>query len=790
MSITTDTGMTALLSAAVSRMDYCAILETNLSAPRRAVAKRNGVTFRDVALSGAFTVNGQGAITGLGAASGTTVALAADLSTGSTTLRISGNGHWIEGTLGLTGSGCDFIMSANPTTTNGFAIGAVSITPPAALPVESFGDIDIVRVMMGPAGGTQQQLVVNQQLYTGMSVGRAGVTQKSWKCAPIDLQAYVLDENLVEQIVPGQTVRVHAHPCLDSNGRVEVRFWADVQFDEPGVLNVSKGPRTADNRQYAKIDLSIFLSDVPQTLWEGTTYTFEMQRGTTFRWESESMPWYTSVADVRALITEGKIMPHATQGAFFDCPPLPLVFDNVTDYKPYKTFGTVDQVSHVGSQVRGTGAGGERTNIGMVDEYIGHFVAEVGTHGNAAFNTPGRVATMKNMAESICQFPLSGGVLSPSTGRILDPANDPDGPFIYDINNDASHNVALLPQPGINVFDGSNSGIINSPVSKFNSRYDQAHCPDLASYHAYQFTNDPWYSLHTQTHIMALLGASEQAGLRRGPDGRMFAINSNQERAWWWCLQHLEEAIVCTPGDMPAPFLNKSHLVTLRDNTLQYLKDEWIGNTSDYVHRMCDMWGAMGSSTTEWEPLTPDAYSGTFYRGIHNLGQDYGNIILTHMCRLGCNTPLFKEVVEWHARGLKFRLMSGGELYNHTYSADNVTQITGPYEGATPNMAVPYSTPAEFNAWISFLPGVVTSGNVSYDDWFIRRGGWDGGNYTFLALAAAKCYRYMSENFGINCGFDIVAEQQALEARIMPPTGTGTRPTFTSKHTFNLNYSF
>lgn len=134
MALTVNTELSALLAAAATKTEWTAILITALGATRRVVCKRNGTTFRDCALTGTMQASA-GSITFAGYTSDTTTYLAADLSTGSSTLRIEGGGHWVEGTLGLAASGCDFILAANPTTSNGFAFGTLSIDAPAALPL-------------------------------------------------------------------------------------------------------------------------------------------------------------------------------------------------------------------------------------------------------------------------------------------------------------------------------------------------------------------------------------------------------------------------------------------------------------------------------------------------------------------------------------------------------------------------------------------------------------------------------------------------------------------------------
>lgn len=147
MTIRTNPELAAILAGANSQYSQVRALNTALTTSKRVKCKRvsdaatpqadvwaNGVLFRDAALLGAFSFQGKD-IVGYGKTSGLTAALAADLGTGKSVLRIEGNGHWIEGTLGLPGSGADFILPVNPTATNSIAIsGSVRIKPSANLP--------------------------------------------------------------------------------------------------------------------------------------------------------------------------------------------------------------------------------------------------------------------------------------------------------------------------------------------------------------------------------------------------------------------------------------------------------------------------------------------------------------------------------------------------------------------------------------------------------------------------------------------------------------------------------
>lgn len=141
--LTFDTTTTAALASAASKSAWCEIIKTNLGNPRILICKRaasgdawaTGTTFRDLDLTG--VVNTDGAIiSNFGISSNARVRLAADLATGVAVWRISNvaGTRWIQGTLGLVGSGADVERSANPTDRSGDDALAVRIMPPQFLP--------------------------------------------------------------------------------------------------------------------------------------------------------------------------------------------------------------------------------------------------------------------------------------------------------------------------------------------------------------------------------------------------------------------------------------------------------------------------------------------------------------------------------------------------------------------------------------------------------------------------------------------------------------------------------
>lgn len=148
MALRVNTSFATLLQAAeASNLDWANALKAGLGATRRVLCVRHadpatpddqvhalGTVFRDASLTGDMLITA-GVVTYYGVTSNMVIARAADLSTGKSVLRIEGNGNWIEGTLGLEGSNCDFVVPANPTTANSIAVAPnTRISPPPFLP--------------------------------------------------------------------------------------------------------------------------------------------------------------------------------------------------------------------------------------------------------------------------------------------------------------------------------------------------------------------------------------------------------------------------------------------------------------------------------------------------------------------------------------------------------------------------------------------------------------------------------------------------------------------------------
>lgn len=127
-----DSVTRAELDVATTDAQWASILNNALGNNRRIRCWRDananatnpelsGVEFRNVGSTGPLQVIG-GCLAGLGTIKGTTISLAADMSSGKSVLRMEGNGRWMQGALGLKGSGADFTVPASFTANNGLGI--------------------------------------------------------------------------------------------------------------------------------------------------------------------------------------------------------------------------------------------------------------------------------------------------------------------------------------------------------------------------------------------------------------------------------------------------------------------------------------------------------------------------------------------------------------------------------------------------------------------------------------------------------------------------------------------
>lgn len=139
------------LNAATDKINWCSIIANALGNSRRIRCKRDpnanapdawttGTEFRNVGSAGSMTI-AAGMFADFGLLKGTQISLAADMSTGTSVLRIEGNGEWIQGTLGLsraaqTSNGVgsadlkdyDFTVSGNFTANNGLGVAMAAFT--------------------------------------------------------------------------------------------------------------------------------------------------------------------------------------------------------------------------------------------------------------------------------------------------------------------------------------------------------------------------------------------------------------------------------------------------------------------------------------------------------------------------------------------------------------------------------------------------------------------------------------------------------------------------------------
>lgn len=124
---TFSASLKAQADAQPTKLAWSNTVKTLLGNTRRVRCFRNGVEFLNIASTGDITTVA-GNITGFGVLGASSVRTAADLSTGSSTLVLEGNGHSITYTLGLTGSGKEFVLSRNPTGSSmeGFAFSVGS----------------------------------------------------------------------------------------------------------------------------------------------------------------------------------------------------------------------------------------------------------------------------------------------------------------------------------------------------------------------------------------------------------------------------------------------------------------------------------------------------------------------------------------------------------------------------------------------------------------------------------------------------------------------------------------
>lgn len=129
--------MSSALLSATTKSAWCQGVIDFLGASRRLICKRSGsagdvwaigTTFFESGLTGTMAIV-ENQITNLGALADVTVQDAVDLATGFAVVRITDSTgvNWIQGTLGLTGSGADFILAENINTVDGVGLSASAL---------------------------------------------------------------------------------------------------------------------------------------------------------------------------------------------------------------------------------------------------------------------------------------------------------------------------------------------------------------------------------------------------------------------------------------------------------------------------------------------------------------------------------------------------------------------------------------------------------------------------------------------------------------------------------------
>lgn len=711
--LTTDSGLTTLLAAATNKTDWATILNTALGTSKRIRCYRTsgGVTteFRNVAIANTVTMDDSG-LHLTGAASGTTVNLAADVSTGTCVLRIEGNSHWIEGSLGTTGA--DFIADAAFTTGNGFANKGITIGAPASLPNASGSlTIDGLQVLFG-ATGSPQPVTIAEQVYSGMSVGFAGATQTRYRCDPVTING----------------IEFTVFPGVDSDGRFDCWFYADwLSQDAMGTINKTL------NRQYAAVDLKVSVNGTPQTLWDGTdTYTFNFQRGTALRWQSAEIAWNVTAAHIQQLQNDGKVMRHKCEGVFAATKSSAPFTPNIP-YKPFKTFGTTEvfanQAVYVGDQGRSSASGGERDSVGLIHEWFARTVAEVGTHGNQAFATADRIKSLQRLAETGAQMFSSCGLINTATHRFLDPSTAEGGPYLsWKDNNVTYPGWKNLTQPDSDAYNGLTP-------SALDNRVDNSHPQNLFSYYAYLLSNDPFHLTCVQGAAITMVLNSDNRGNGRGTNGELNTVAMMEERGYFWGMKLVAEAWAATPNDsMPAPFRNKAFFNDILTNTLNLARNQFMDTA---VHAGQNQ-TVISKKTTNFWHVFDYLYGVSGKVWIVPYMTDYGHMSLAHIRRMGYTAV--NDVLLYYAKGAKLRADLGGNWYfSSDPSLGGLGIVLGPDTGTEP----PYTDAAGYKAW---YPGTnKVNGDIDVTGWAPAY--WSNDpNYTHIFMGVLQAYKGLQQD--------------------------------------------
>lgn len=725
--LTFDATTQTELNAAINLTDWANILNTALSSSKRVTCTRNGVEFRNVAATGNFTVSNN-ALNLPCHLNGTTTTLAADMSTGSSILKISrADGvRWVQGTLGNTGT--DFTVIGNFTSNNGIVFESTakiigfSSLPPAI----NTGNM----VVRFGATGSPTDISIAEVLYSGMSVGHGSVTQTRWRSDPI--------------VVNG--ISFILFPGMDSDGRYDC--WINAAWAQ-AANTLDK----ARNREHADVDLQISISGALQNLFgAGTTYSYTHQRTTWLRWQSTVLPWNTTNSFINTKITNGEFLKHDSRNVFGSLEyTSSTTMSTVVGYQPFKTFSDISQLSRVGDQFRSTPAGGERTTIGPCHEWYARLISELGTNNNPTWLTANKLQVLQDLADTAGQYPIASGLLNPSDNRLLDPSL---GYCTHDNANAWAPNIGI-PQPGTT---GADLG--NTAEMPFDGRYDAAHPYNKISFHAHHFSKDPYHLLLTQGQAIAAISFGSGYQSQRGSDGKTLRVVVQEERGFWWCLQTLIHAWAITPsGTMPKPFRDKTYFATAINNSLQYIRDGWMGTTSPYYAGLIE-----DKAVKYWRIVSPFTLSNEV--SMSPFMCDYGHIVLCEALLLGFTGA--RDVAEWHAVNAERRAACAGNWYfADPYISDNFGSLRQAVAADT-DTNLTYTDTATYKAWYP-RSTTYTTGNLALIDWRV-----DYGRDTYMWIAVLNLYKEVSSRGLITLGFNAATEEASTRARHVPPYTSAT----------------
>lgn len=300
MTLKFSSPLSDTLAGATSMLDWSTKIKTALGTSLRVRCFRDanaaatdpfttGTEFLNTGTSGGITLSGA-RIASIGKTVNVTTNLAADLSTGASILRIEGNGHWVQGTLGLTGSGADFTMTASPTGSNGiaadvsvlppgnrssgtgYAAPALDVDAPAYVIVETGADVNSVTELGRIPFDTRIKDWIFEDKEIAANMGDVRVTQSSVSLIynDIEIGAMLLTTDAQAGTVAGKPVHrvlcnykptaanwpgYPAYPGYQQGTRTS--FGATRPY---GISNTFPGPHrfrimTADNRQVGVIDM-------------------------------------------------------------------------------------------------------------------------------------------------------------------------------------------------------------------------------------------------------------------------------------------------------------------------------------------------------------------------------------------------------------------------------------------------------------------------------------------------------------------------------------------------------